>query len=182
MTCLVPIANGTEEMEAVIIIDMLRRAGVDVTVAGDGDMVTCSRGVRIVPDIAIDDLADDDDFDLIILPGGDQGIENFLDNEALRQLIIRHRVAKRTIAAICAAPVILHELGLLRGNTVITSHPSRADDLKDYQYSTERVVEHDGIITSRGAGTAFEFTLAIIRRLIDEATARRVATDIVLYE
>ena len=73
MTCLIPIANGSEEMEAVILIDMLRRAGVDVTVAGDGDMVTCSRGVRIVPDIALDDLADDDEFDLIVLPGGDQG-------------------------------------------------------------------------------------------------------------
>lgn len=182
MTCLIPIANGSEEMEAVILIDMLRRAGVDVTVAGDGDMVTCSRGVRIVPDIALDDLADDDEFDLIVLPGGDQGVENFLDNEALRQMIVRHRTSKRAVGAICAAPVILHELGLLRSNTKITSHPSRAEDLAVYQYSTERVVEHDGIVTSRGAGTAFEFALEIIRRYADEATARRVATDIVLYE
>ena len=70
MAVLVPIANGTEEMEATIIIDMLRRAGVDVLVAGDGDMVTCSRGIRIIPDTNIDDISDDDEFDAIVLPGG----------------------------------------------------------------------------------------------------------------
>ncbi len=182
MTCLIPIANGTEEMEAVIIVDMLRRAGVDVTIAGDGDMVTCSRGLRIVPDLAIDDIADDDDFDLVVIPGGSQGVENLMENDALRHILARHRAAKKPLGAICAAPVLLHEFGLLRGGAGVTSHPSSADVLKEYSYSTDRVVEDAGIITSRGAGTAFEFALAIIRRYVGEATARRVATDIVLYE
>lgn len=182
MSILVPIANGTEEMEAVIIIDMLRRAGLDVVVAGDGDMVTCSRGVRIVPDISIDDINDDDVFDAIILPGGSQGAANFASNNALEHIVIRHRKRKAIIGAICAAPVVLHEYGLLRSSTVITSHPSYADVLARYAYVADRVAEDGSIVTSRGAGTAFEFTLWLIRKLADEATARRVATDIVLYE
>ncbi|MCO6466700.1 MAG: DJ-1/PfpI family protein [Bradyrhizobiaceae bacterium] len=182
MHCLVPIANGSEEMEAVIVIDMLRRAGVDVTVAGDGDMVTCSRGIRIVPDIAIDDIADDDEFDIIVLPGGSQGVQNFIENDALRQILARHRTRRKPLGAICAAPLVLHEYGLLRGDAKITSHPSCETELSPYNYSTDRVVEDMGIITSRGAGTAFEFALELIRRFVDEATARRVSTDIVLYE
>ncbi|MBI2794933.1 MAG: DJ-1/PfpI family protein [Ignavibacteria bacterium] len=182
MAILVPIANGTEEMEAVIIIDMLRRAGLDVVVAGDGDMVTCSRGIRIVPDISIDDISDDDVFDAIILPGGSQGAANFASNTALEHIVIRHKKKKALIGAICAAPTVLHEFGLLRSSTVITSHPSYADVLSGYAYTTDRVAADGEIITSRGAGTAFEFALSLIRKLADEATARRVATDIVLYE
>lgn len=182
MSILVPIANGTEEMEAVIIIDMLRRAGLDVVVAGDGDMVTCSRGIRIVPDISIDDINDDDMYDAIIMPGGSQGASSFASNHALAHIVTRHRSAKRLIGAICAAPVVLHEYGLLRSTNVITSHPTYADMLSPYAYTTERVADDGGIVTSRGAGTAFEFALVLIRKLTDEATARRVATDIVLYE
>lgn len=182
MTCLVLIANGTDEIEAVIAINMLRRAGVDVTIAGDGDMVTCSKGVRIVPDIAIDDIAEDDEFDYIVLPGGRQGVENFVSNDAIRQIVARHRKAKKPLAAICSAPVALHEFGLLRGGARITSHPSREPELNVYNYSHDRVVEDNGIITSRGAGTSFEFAMEIIRKHVDEAAARRIATDIVLYE
>ena len=182
MTALVPIANGTEEMEAVIIIDMLRRAGIDVVVAGDGDMVTCSRGVRIIPDISIDDISDDDVYDAVVLPGGSQGAANFAANHALAHIVARHRTGNKLIAAICAAPIVLHEYGLLRSSTVITSHPAYTDVLQAYAYTTDRVAQDDGIITSRGAGTAFEFALALIKKLADDATARRIATDIVLYE
>lgn len=182
MPILVPIANGTEEMEAVIIIDMLRRAGLDVVVAGDGDMVTCSRGIRIIPDIAIDDIADDDEYSAVILPGGGQGVENFIANHALANIIARHKKMKAVIGAICAAPRVLHEFGMLKANQKVTSHPSVEPDLKAYQYSLERVVNDAGIVTSRGAGTAFEFALELIRLMVDDKTATRVATDIVLYE
>lgn len=182
MPVLVPIANGTEEMEAVIIIDMLRRAGLDVVVAGDGDMVTCSRGIRIIPDIAIDDIADDDEYSAVILPGGAQGVENFIANHALANIIARHKKKKAVIGAICAAPRVLHEFGMLKANQKVTSHPSVELDLKAYQYSLERVVNDAGIVTSRGAGTAFEFALELIRLMVDDKTATRVATDIVLYE
>jgi len=169
-------------MEAVIIIDMLRRAGLDVVVAGDGDMVTCSRGVRIIPDISIDDISDDDHFDAVVLPGGSGGVSNFAGNHVLAHIVARLRNNKAVIGAICAAPTVLHEYGLLKAGQVITSHPSVQDSLSMYSYSVERVIDDHNIITSRGAGTAFEFSLALIRKLADEATARKVATDIVLYE
>ena len=182
MTALVPIANGTEEMEAVIIIDMLRRAGIDVDVAGDGDMVTCSRGIRIIPDIAIDDISDDDEYDAIILPGGGNGVESMISNSSLASILARHAAKKGIIGAICAAPRVLHEFGLLKAGSKITSHPSVEQDLKVYNYTTDRVTVDGRIVTSRGAGTAFEFSLALIRMLEDEATAMRIASDIVLYE
>ena len=114
MAVLVPIANGTEEMEATIIIDMLRRAGVDVLVAGDGDMVTCSRGIRIIPDTNIDDISDDDEFDAIVLPGGGQGVENMINNQSLAAIVARHAAKRGLIGAICAAPRVLHEYGVIK--------------------------------------------------------------------
>ena len=179
---LVPIANGTEEMEAVIIIDMLRRASMEVTIAGDGNVVVCSRGVRMVPDIIIEDITEDECYDAIIIPGGSQGVGNFLNNHALEQILLRHMARKGLIGAICAAPMVLHEFGLLHQGAVVTSHPSIADVLAPYTYTLERVAIDGHVVTSRGAGTAFEFCLALIRKLADEATATRIATDIVMYE
>lgn len=179
---LVPISNGTEEMEAVIIIDMLRRGGCDVVVAGDGDVVVCAWGTRLLPDIMIDDIADDDTYDAIVLPGGSQGVSNFARSSALEALLRRHAAAKGLIGAICAAPTVLHEFKLLPERAVVTSHPGVADVLAPYTYTLDRVASDGSIITSRGAGTAFEFSLALLRRLADEKSARRVASDIVLYE
>ncbi len=179
---LVPLSNGTEEMEAVIVVDMLRRAGCSVTVAGDGNVVVCSRGVRIVPDVLIDDIGDDETYDAIVLPGGAQGVSHFIANHHLQQILERHRSAKRLIGAICAAPVVLHEFGLLDQGAVLTSHPSVADVLAPYTYTLDRVAVDGRLVTSRGAGTAFEFALTLIRQLAGETIATRVATDIVMYE
>ncbi|MBL0321965.1 MAG: DJ-1/PfpI family protein [Ignavibacteria bacterium] len=179
---LVPIANGTEEMEAVIIIDMLRRASMEVTIAGDGNVVVCSRGVRMVPDINVEDITEDDHYDAIVLPGGGQGVSNFVNNHALEQILLRHMAKKGLIGAICAAPMVLHEFGLLPAGAIVTSHPSTVDVFAPYHYTLDRVATDGTIITSRGAGTAFEFCLALIRKLADDATATRIATDIVMYE
>ncbi|MCX6140913.1 MAG: DJ-1/PfpI family protein [Candidatus Kapabacteria bacterium] len=179
---LVPIANGTEEMEAVVIIDMLRRASLNVVVAGEGDVIVCSRGVRIVPDVHIDEITDDDHFDAIVLPGGEQGVSNFINNHALEHIIKRHSLKKGLIGAICAAPVVLHEYGLLPKRAVVTSHPGTASVFAPYAYTLDRVAVEGHIVTSRGAGTAFEFALMLIRKLTDEATATRIATEIVMFE
>jgi len=179
---LVPISNGTEEMEAVIIIDMLRRGGCDVLIAGDGDVVVCAWGTRLLPDVMIDDIADDDTFDAIVLPGGSQGVSNFSRNAALEAILRRHSAANGLIGAICAAPTVLHEFKLIPDGAVVTSHPGVADVLAPYTYTLDRVASDGSIITSRGAGTAIEFSLAILRRLGTEKAARRVASDIVLYE
>lgn len=182
MNVLVPIANGTEEMEAVIIVDMLRRAGLNVIVAGNSDVVTCSRGIRIVPDKRFEYINEDDHFDAIVLPGGQQGVEEFISSSVLEQILKRHTKSKGITAAICAAPIVLHEFGLLTSKATVTSHPSVEQDLASYTYVLDRVARDGQIITSRGAGTAFEFTLALITALTDSTIATRIATDIVLYE
>jgi len=179
---LVPISNGTEEMEAVVIIDMLRRAGCEVTVAGDGDVVVCAWGTRILPDMMIDDIADDDVYDAIVLPGGTQGVNHFIANQHLEHIVKRHHKEGVLVGAICAAPLVLNDFNLLPQNAVVTSHPGVAETFAPYAYTLDRVATDGKIITSRGAGTAFEFALTLIRRLVDEKTSLRIASDIVMYE
>lgn len=169
-------------MEAVIIIDMLRRAGCEVVVAGDGDVVVCAWGTRILPDVMIDDFTDDDVYDAIVLPGGTQGVNHFIANGQLEHIIKRHHKVQGLIGAICAAPLVLHDFGMLPPNSVVTSHPGVAETFAPYTYTLDRVATDGKIVTSRGAGTAFEFALALIRRLVDEKTSLRLASDIVMYE
>ena len=90
---LVPVMQGTEELEAVTIIDLLRRAGIRVTVAGENEIVTCSRGIKILPDVLIDSIDTDLDFDAIILPGGAQGTENLMKNETIKKML-NHQKSK----------------------------------------------------------------------------------------
>lgn len=176
---LLPIAHGTEEAEAVTLIDLLRRAGMNVTVAGETQVVICSRGVRINPDRLIDDIDESEEFDAIILPGGAQGTENLSAHEELVTLLRRHKERGALIAAICAAPLILHQHNLIARTTRITSHPSVAQQLGAYQYSEDTVVQDGRIITSRGVGTAVAFALAIIKELAGEEHAQRIADQIV---
>lgn len=182
MRALVPIANGSEEMEAVIIVDVMRRAGINVVFAGDADIVTCSRGVRIVPDVIFQDISEDALFDAVVVPGGQQGVQHLVENHQIREIVRQHRTAGKLIAAICAAPSILHEWGMLARTNVVTGHPSIERQLTQYTFSFDRVVEDGTLITSRGAGTAFEFALALVRRMMGQEAARQVARDIVLYE
>jgi DJ-1 family protein len=177
---LVPIAHGTEEMEAVIIIDILRRAGITVKVAGDNEIVTCSRGVKIIPDELIDNLDINSEFDAIILPGGGKGTDNLMNNYHLSEILKSHRERGALIAAICAAPTILSEFKILKPESKITSHPSVRNRLEHYNYIEEKVVFDDNIVTSRGAGTAFMFALFIVELLMNSDTAKKVACDIIL--
>lgn len=179
-TALVILAAGAEEMELTIVVDVLRRAGVKVTVAGlsGSSPVTCSRGVRILPDVALGDVAGS--FDAVVLPGGARGAENL----ASSPLVGRHLKAQwqrgRVVAAICAAPLALarHEIGL--GET-ITCHPTAGSSLADYYVlSTDRVVESGALITSQGPGTSFEFALALVRRLRGPEVERQVAGPLIL--
>ncbi len=180
MRVLVPIANGTEEMEAVVVIDLLRRAGISVVVAGESPMVVCSRGVRIVPDVLLEEIPEEEEFDAIVLPGGSRGTEALAHNEHLYRLLQAQRQRQKYIAAICAAPTILVQHRLLAPNTPVTSHPSVAAQLSEYLYRTDPVVVADRIITSRGAGTAIAFALELIRLLRGEEAAVEVARQIVL--
>ncbi|MES9861455.1 MAG: DJ-1 family glyoxalase III [Candidatus Thiodiazotropha sp. LLP2] len=172
---LVPLAQGCEELEAVTITDLLTRAGIDVVTAGlDKQPVKASRGVTLVPDTTIDDV-DADDFDMIILPGGLPGADN-LDADPRIYTILQqlHKQGKYT-AAICAAPKVLAGAGLLNGRKA-TGYPGVLDamSLPEVEIESEAVVRDGKVITSRGPGTAMDFSLALIEQLQGRKTRDEV--------
>jgi len=179
---LVPIADGTEEIEAVCIIDVLRRAGAEVTVASVGTLqITASRGVRIVADRLIAECVDEV-FDLIVLPGGIPGAEHLRDSPELKALLQRQKEENRWYGAICAAPaVVLEEHGLLEG-TRATSHPAFMDRLAPGSADDARVVVDGRCATSRGPGTALEFAIELVALLFGRAHAETVAAPMVVAD
>jgi 4-methyl-5(b-hydroxyethyl)-thiazole monophosphate biosynthesis len=163
---LVPLADGCEELEAVTIIDLLRRAGVEVTVAGLAPgIVKASRGVQLVPDVTLD-VALQDSYDMLVLPGGMPGASHLKADPRIVDLVRRMAAAGQYTAAICAAPTVLLEAGVLAGRQA-TSYPGFLDALNPpgVQLSTASVVVDGTVITSRGPGTAMDFALALIEIL-----------------
>jgi 4-methyl-5(b-hydroxyethyl)-thiazole monophosphate biosynthesis len=163
---LVPIANGTEEIEAVCIIDALRRAGADVTVASVETtlQVTASRSTKLVADAFIADCAGTI-YDCIAIPGGMPGAEHLRDCAVLTALLQAQRNAGRLYGAICAAPVVLLQHHGLLARRTATCHPGFAAQLTNPVKIAERVVVDGNCITSRAPGTAIEFALALIEAL-----------------
>ncbi|KAI8466257.1 MAG: class I glutamine amidotransferase-like protein [Monoraphidium minutum] len=181
---LVPIGNGTEEMEAVITIDVLRRAGAEVVVASVEDSleVKCSRGVKLVADTLIGDAAGGGGYDLIALPGGMPGAERLRDSGPLNELVRAQLAGGRATAAICATPaVFLEAKGLLEGRCA-TAHPAFSGQLTNQSAAAQRVVVDGVLTTSRGPGTAFEFALELVRQLYSDDKAREVAGPMVMPE
>jgi protein deglycase len=166
---LVLLARGFEEIEAVTVIDVLRRAGVHVTaMAVEEREVSGSRGVVVVAD-AILAAVKDDSFDLVYLPGGLESMERLAADPRIGDLLRRHLEGGGKIAAICASTFALHAHGLLPDGARITSHPSVSEDLKSYRYLEDRVVVDGPIITSRGPGTAMELALVLAEILAGSA-------------
>ncbi len=164
---LIPLAQGCEELEAVTIIDLLRRAGIDVVTAGlDDSPVRCSRGTVLVPDAQLDDVIERD-FDMLVLPGGLPGADHLDADPRIHRLLQRMHNSDRYTAAICAAPKVLASSGLLQGKQA-TSYPGVLDDLavEGMEYKTDPVVRDGKVITSRGPGTAMDFALALIEELV----------------
>ncbi len=179
---LVPIAKGTEEMEFAIIADMLRRAGAEVVIAGDKEIVVCSRGIKILPDVLIDDLDMDENWDAIFIPGGLGGTENLTKNSFFIDILEKHIKENRYFGAICAAPMIFSDHKFIAKNAEITSHPSVKDKILYGEYKDNSPVVIAGkMITGRGAGNAFDFALMIIEQLFSKEKADEIATGIV-YE
>jgi len=161
---LVPLAEGFEELEAVTIIDMLRRAGIDVVVASLGDSpVAGSHGIRIAADTPLAALAEQE-FDMIAMPGGMPGADHLKKDPRIAELIRHLRQQGKPVAAICAAPMVLAAAGLLDGRRA-TSYPGFLKDAKQTTVVDDAVVNDDGIITSRGPGTALDFALALVAEL-----------------
>lgn len=161
---LVTLAPGFEEIETITVVDILRRAGARVVLAATVEgPVEGSRGVSVLPDTLISQV-DDKEFDMIVLPGGQPGTTNLQNNETVKSIIHNMHRSGKQVAAICAAPIILHSTGILK-DTTATSHPSVKDQLSDINYSEERVVVDGNIITSRSPGTALEFALKLVEIL-----------------
>ncbi len=167
------LADGFEEVEAMAIVDVLRRAAIDVVVAGlhEGPVVSARR-VRVLPDSLIDSVMADD-FDMIVLPGGQPGSDNLNADPRVKTLIADfHRKGKFT-AAICAAPFVLANAGVIGGKRV-TSYPSYRDKLGSALYEERTVVEDGTVLTSRGPGTALCFGLALVEKLAGKEKAREI--------
>jgi 4-methyl-5(b-hydroxyethyl)-thiazole monophosphate biosynthesis len=180
-TVLVPVADGTEELEAVAIIDVLRRAGAKVTVASvtGTRQITASRGVVIVADALIEDCTEKD-YDLVVLPGGIPGAEHLRDSAELIGILKRQRDETRLYGAICASPaVVLEHHGLLAGHQA-TCHPGFVDQLTSTDRIDDRVVMDGNCFTSRGPGTAVEFALALVERLYGKSKRYGVAAPMVI--
>ncbi len=174
-TMLVPIADGTEEIEAACIIDTLRRAGIEVTVASVGAVqVTASRGMKIVADVSIADCAGET-YDCIALPGGMPGAEHLRDCAPLIATLKEQKDAGRLYAAICASPaVVLHPHGLLEGIRA-TCYPAMQSRLDPRRVSPGRVVVDGNCVTSQGPATAIEFSLKLVELLVGPDKAKEVA-------
>jgi 4-methyl-5(b-hydroxyethyl)-thiazole monophosphate biosynthesis len=178
-TVLVPIADGTEEIEAVTIIDVLRRAGAEVVVASvDALEIVASRGVKIVADCLIGECRARP-FDLVVLPGGMPGAEHLRDSEPLKRILMAQNASGRLFAAICAAPaVVLEPHGLLQDRRA-TCHPGHIHKLSDPTSAQARVVVDGHCITSQGPGTALAFALKLVELLFGAEKAADVAGPMV---
>ena len=161
---LVPLAQGCEELEAVTIIDLLRRAEIHVTTAGlDNKPVTASHGTVLVPDTDLD-TALQDDYDMVVLPGGLPGADHLNNDERIRNILVKMANSEKFTAAICAAPKVLANTGILNGKKA-TSYPSFLDDAEGVDVSGDAVIQDGKVITSRGPGTAMDFALTLIESL-----------------
>lgn len=184
MSVLLILATGAEEMETVIPADVMRRAELNVTIAGltGTDPVVCSRNVKLVPDISLDDAMAKGPYDAIVLPGGGDGAKNLANSDKVKTVLKDQESSGRIIAAICAGPTALLSHGICTGKK-LTSHPGVKDKMESsgqYTYLEDRVV-HDGqLITSRGPGTAFEFALAIVEALKGKDTVDKIVPPMLL--
>ncbi|MCS6875782.1 MAG: DJ-1/PfpI family protein [Aquificaceae bacterium] len=168
------LAEGFEEVEAVAPIDVLRRAGVEVVIAGlTPDPVPSARNVKIVPDTTVDSL-NSEELDLIILPGGAGGVEKLKQDPRVEKLVKAMEEKKKLIGAICAAPTALAKFGVLQGRKA-TVYPSLIEDIKPAQFVDSPVVEDQNIVTSQGPGTALLFGLKLAERLVGKDKAQEVA-------
>lgn len=174
---LVILSPGFEEIEAITVIDILRRANINVTITGlEEDLVTGSHNISVKTDIYYKNL-NIDEFDFLILPGGQPGTNNMKDNSTVIDWLQKFKKENKRIAAICAAPTVLEKAKIIK-NTKITSYPADKERFDPKQYSEQNVVADKNIITSRGVGTAIEFALELVEIIIGKNARLDLASKI----
>lgn len=175
---LVPLAQGCEEIEAATVIDILRRAGIEVVSAGlDAQPVRASRGLMLLPDTTLD-AAMRHEFDMIALPGGQPGTNNLKADARILSLLQQMSAHGKYVAAICAAPSVLAAAGLL-DNRQATGFPGALDPFPHVKQQHAAVVIDGKFITSRGPGTAMDFALALVELLLNKAKRDEVEAGLV---
>ncbi len=173
------IADGTEEIEALTVVDLARRAGIEVDTVSVNDRttITGSHNIKIILDAVIGQV-EWNSVDMIVLPGGKVGVDNLKACTELTDKVKEFALAGKPVAAVCAAPSILGGLGILNGKRA-TCYPGFEDKLTGAEYVKEPVVKDGNIITSRGLGTSIQFAAAIIEYLAGKDAAEEVLNQII---
>jgi 4-methyl-5(b-hydroxyethyl)-thiazole monophosphate biosynthesis len=174
MKVLVLLAEGFEEIEALTVVDILRRAEIDVTAAGLREgTVEGSHGIKVIPDLALDKI-DPADFDALVLPGGFPGFVNLGEDQRVLQMIREMDRAGKWVAAICGGPSVLIKAGITAGRRATVSPSGRKEMEACAIYSPERVVVDGNLVTSQAPGTAMEFALRLVELLAGEERMKAV--------
>ena len=170
---LVPLAPGFEEIEAITVIDILRRADIEVVIAGTEPSPIKGRcQIKVVTDTNLDQVMEQS-FDMVVLPGGLEGTENLKKNPLISKLLRKMEETGKYVSAICAGPTVLSAIGLIGGRR-LTSHPSVRDSLNEATYLEERVVVDGHLVTSRAPGTAMEFAYKLVEVLVGKEKVQEV--------
>ena len=178
---IVPISNGFEEIEAISVIDICRRANIEVKIAAVEELLTVgAHNIKIQADCKIEDI-NSDDFDMIVLPGGLPNAFTLAENNKVQSLLKEFKEKKKKIAAICAAPYALHKADVLNKN--FTCYPSFEEKIRlnGYHNNDSIVIDND-VITSRGPATAMLFALEIVNILCGEETYNQVKNGLLLAD
>ncbi|HWT27486.1 MAG TPA: DJ-1 family glyoxalase III [Mobilitalea sp.] len=172
------LAEGFEEIEGLTVVDMLRRAKIDISMVSitGNRLVTGSHQITTTADQLFEET-DFDDADLLVLPGGMPGTKNLLEHEGLDRLLKEFNTRGKSLAAICAAPRVLGTKGLLNSKKA-TCYPGNEESLIGAHYVDTAVVKDGNITTSKGMGTAIDFSLSLIKSLVGEEEAKSIAAAI----
>ncbi|OMJ16099.1 Protein deglycase DJ-1zDJ-1 [Smittium culicis] len=183
------ITDGTEEIEATVTIDVLRRAGIEVLVCGVSEQrlpyYTCSRNLKIVPDAVLDfDPINFDNFNAVIIPGGAEGAKTLSENDQVQRILADFYAQGKVVATICAGCLAIKTAKLYKKKGIklmITGHPTVRNALKDdFDFLSDRVVTDNHLITASGPGVSFEFAFEIVKRMTGVENAREVANPMLL--